>query len=359
MSIVSIIIALLVFSLLVVIHEFGHFIVAKKTGVLVEEFSVGMGPAIVSRQKGETKYSLRAIPMGGYCAMLSEEKKGFEGRTFNDKSILARMAIIFAGPFMNFVLAFLIVFVLLGYSGFVLPKAAALLEGYSAAEAGMEVGDEILSVDGRRVGVYEDLELILAGYDGKGSVPVVVRRDGEKITLNLTPMPAEDGSRYLLGITPEIKVGFYGESFPGYDRAGVFETIAVAGDTMVYHVKSTAVGLFRIFTFKASPDEMAGPIGIVEIIGDSYEAGMEYSSFMALANVLFLMALLSDNLGIVNLLPIPGLDGGRLLLLVIEALRRKPIPPEKEGVIHFIGFLLVIALMIFILYNDIAKLLFR
>ena len=355
----TIFIAILVFGFLVLIHELGHFLVAKKTGVLVEEFSIGMGPAILSHKKGETKYSLRCFPLGGYCAMLSEPKAHLPGRSFIEKSVPRRMAIIAAGPLMNLVLAFVIMLGLLGVSGFYLPEVASVLEGYSAAEAGLQPGDHIISVDGQRVGVYEDLELILGTYDGTGSMPVVVKRDGEKLTLQITPMLSEDGSRYLLGFSPVGKTGIWGASIEGLDSAGFFETLGVAAENLVYQIRSTAVGLFRVFTLKASSDEVTGPVGIVEIIGDSYEAGLEYSPWVAIANVLYLMALLSDNLALVNLIPIPGLDGGHLFFLIIEGIRRKPIPPERENAMHLVGLGLVMGLMVFVLFNDISKLLFR
>ncbi len=355
----TILIAVLVFGLLVLIHELGHFLVAKKTGVLVEEFSIGMGPALFSYRRGETKYSLRCLPFGGYCAMMSEKKPELPGRSFSEKNVLQRMAIMVAGPGMNLVLAFVILLGLLGASGFYLPRVNRLLDGYSAQKAGMEVGDTILSVDGQRVGIYEDLNLILDTYSGQGSLPVVVRRGSETVTLEITPQKTEDGSRYILGFSPVGKSGVFGKAIEGLERATLGETLRVSVENLVYQIRSTALGLIRVFTFRASADEVAGPVGIVEIIGDSYEAGLQYSPAAALMNVLYLMALLSDNLALVNLIPLPGLDGGHLFFLLIEALRRKPIPPERESLIHLIGLGLVMALMAVFLFHDVMRLLGR
>lgn len=352
----SIIIAIIVFSLLIMFHEFGHFAAAKLADVEVQEFSIGMGPALVSKKLGETKYSIRAIPMGGYCALLDDDEEGQSGRAMNDKSVPVRMGIIAAGPIMNFLISFAFVFILLGYSGYIDPVIDSLMPGYSAESAGLLPGDRILSLDGQHVNVYDDLSLILETYDGEGSIPILVSRDGQRLRFEITPMKEEGTGRFLVGFHPEIKLGFYSPPVEGYDRAGIFETIVTSGHTMVYHVSSTVKGVFRILTFRASADEVAGPIGIVSIIGEGYEEGMKFSPFLAFANILYLMALLSDNLGVVNLLPIPGLDGGRLFILLIEGIRKKPIPPEKENVIHMIGLCLVLLLMVFTLSNDIMKL---
>lgn len=354
-----VLVALLVFSILVVVHEFGHFILAKKNGVKVEEFAVGMGPILFSKKGKETLYSVRALPLGGFCRMMGEDDGCEDERAFNQKGILARISIIVAGPFMNFIFAFLLIGALLSCYGFYEPVILSLKEGYSAQEAGLEKGDRILSVDGESVLVYQDLQMIMEGMTGE-AIEVVVERNGERMAFEVIPKTDPNTGRYILGFVPDAKTALFdSEELPGYSKASVWETAKTSLKTMLFYVRSTVTGFIRIFTFDVPKEEISGPIGIIEVMGDYYEEGMKVSVWEAVGNMASLAALLSANLGALNLFPIPAMDGGRLLFLLIEAVRRKPINPEKEGMIHFAGFVLLMAFMVFIAYNDISRIFFR
>ncbi len=356
---VSIIISIVVLSLIVIIHEFGHFIVAKKSGILVEEFAVGMGPMIASKQIGETIYSLRAFPIGGFCRMMGEDSTGeIAERSFSDKSVWVRIAVVFAGPFMNFVLAMLLIVCITFTTGIVEPEVSALSEGYPAKEAGLQVGDVITKINQKGVYIYDDFQLAMAENKGE-AVDLEIKRNGEKLTKTIIPKQNETG-RYLLGFSPLVKAGMFssdeleGKSYP---KANLWDTISYSFDTMVFYVRYTAMGLARVFTFQAGKEEISGPIGIFQIVGDSYKEGIKHSVGAAVQSILYIGAVLSANLGVLNLFPIPAVDGGRLLFLIIEAIRRKPVNPEMEGKVHFAGFVFLMLFMVFVMYNDITKIL--
>lgn len=354
----NIIITLLVFTALVVVHEWGHYKVAVKNGILVEEFAIGMGPLIYSWYKGETMFSIRALPLGGFCRMLGEENGESDSRAFCNKSTWKRMAVVVTGPLMNFILCFVLVLGLTATSsGVILPEVSKVIEGTHAVEQGLEAGDTITKINGQKIHTYDDLFLVLEGCDGKDLAVEVKDENGNKEMLNITPS-AMDG-RWIIGFNPVVKTGLFEEKVDDYERISIGETIEQSVYTMVYYVKSVVVGFVRIFTFNINPEEVSGPIGIVEIVGDTVESGMEYGIGVAIKSVLSIMALLSVNLGVINLFPIPAMDGGRLVFLIIETIRGKAIDGEKEGFIHFLGFVLLMGFMLLIAYNDVAKLLFR
>lgn len=354
-TIFPIVLSILVFSILVIVHEFGHFILAKKNGIKVEEFAVGMGPLVFSKQRGETLYSVRAFPIGGFCRMLGEDDGCTDKQSFNNKGVLAKISVVVAGPFMNFIFAFILMFILLCSDGFVSPIVSNLSEGYPGAEAGIMEGDRIVSIDGQRISVYQDLQLIMMVNKGE-EINVVVERNGEKHSFNVIPKLSPETGTYIIGFTPTGSLGMFAKDVEGFEHANFFETIVMSFKTVVYSVKSAVVGFVRIFTFNVSKDEISGPIGIIKVIGDSYEVGLKESLWMAIKNMMYLAAFLSANLGALNLFPIPAMDGGRLVFLFIEGIRGKPINPEKEGMVHFMGFVLLMAFMVFIAYNDISRL---
>lgn len=361
----SIIISIVVFSVIIIVHELGHFFVAKKVGIRVEEFSVGMGPLIYSKQKGETEYSLRMLPLGGYCRMQGEADEEYTdmvdkdydpSRSFSKKTVLQRIAVIFAGPAMNFVLAFLLIFILLGMNGFLVPEVKSVNDNSPAYEAGLEAGDKIVKVNGKRILIYQDfspaVNLVATGQP----VNMVVVRDGEKTSLSVTPRLDEESGRYMLGFNFDGRYGLFSDKIDDFERSSILETAKADLGTMVYFVKSVVSGFVRIFTFQVKSEEVSGPIGIINTIGDTYEAGMAYGFKDALLNLFALSALLSTNLGILNLFPIPAMDGGRLAFLVAEGVRKKPVNPEIEGRIHLAGFILLMVFMVFIAFNDIVNL---
>lgn len=350
----SILISILVFSILVIVHEFGHFIVAKKNGIMVQEFAVGMGPLLLSKQKGETLYSIRLFPLGGFCRMLGEDEACADERGFQSKSVWARMSVVVAGPLMNFLFAFFLILCLVSTTLIVKPVIREVTKDYPAEAVGMQVGDKITKINGKGVYIYDDLQILMGTADGS-PMEVEIERDGNKQVYSITPTFSKADKKYVIGFSPLLLNGVFAKDAPGYPKASLLDTAKYSMDTMVFYVRYTAIGLAKVFTFNASKDEVAGPIGIFKIVGESYEAGIRDSVVTAIKNLAYLGAMLSTNLGVLNLFPIPALDGGRLLFLILEAIRRKPVNPEMEGRVHFAGFMVLIGFMVFIAYQDIAK----
>ncbi len=333
--------AILIFCILIFVHELGHFIAAKLLGIRVHEFAIGMGPKLWSRQKGETKYSIRLLPIGGFCALEGEDQSSTDEKALSNKPAWVKLIVMAAGAFMNVLLGLLLLFWLYGTAKTVVVPEVMTVETGSAAEvAGMQVGDEILCIDGRRIHIASDLYMARSQLTGE-ETEVVIRRGGEKIILSLTPDIKEAGAmmgvrlaqtKNTIGLT--IKTGFYSTVF--YARV----------------ILETFVDLLR---GKVAFSNMSGPVGIVSEIGSAVQdtAQNGWEGFM---NLLQLTILLTINLGVFNLLPIPALDGGRIFFVLIEMIRRKPLPPEKEGMVHFVGFALLILLSIVIAYMDVLKL---
>ena len=347
-----ILIAILLFSILVIAHEWGHFIVAKKNGIFVEEFAIGMGPLIYKKQKGETLYSVRLLPIGGFCKMLGEDTKledeDIDG-SFGSKTVLQRIAVISAGSIMNFVLSFIFVLIVVLGNGFAGTTVGVVLESSPAAEVGIIPGDRIISIDGVRLRTFQDIRFALS-HEAEGAIDLVIARDGQRLTKHLTPMYYEGA--YLIGFRPVAYSGFFNQEGVS---AGFFETINNAFWTVIHYIKLVLWTLTQLFTGNLSFQYLAGPVGIVSVIGDVYRQTIEVNIWRTVVQMLTLGALLSANLGVANLLPIPALDGARLVFLFLEAVRGKPISPEKEGVVHLVGFVLLMGLMLIVTFNDIAR----
>ena len=431
-TVISIIIALIIFGILVLIHEFGHFIVAKKCGVVVEEFSVGMGPRIVSRvAKSGTRYSLKALPLGGSCAMLGEDEDNMEEGSFNSKSVWKRMAIVFAGPLFNFILAFVISLIVIGFVGADTPKVTEVSKDSGAYEAGLRKGDLIKDFNDAYVGVGRDLYLeeyvnpikkgdkVNVKFERKGktktiefdpshitkymlgfshnngeSAPTVMKveadsaldeagakandvikkingteiKNGNELSayfvenpMDGTPVKLEikRGDKLInLTVTPK-KTDYYSSGFSynlKRDKKTFLGVIKYSFIELRYEVNAVLKSLKMLVTGAVSPDEISGPVGIVSVIGDTYKESSKQGAGITILSLLSLAIMLSANLGVMNLLPLPALDGGRLFLYIIEVIIRRPIPKDKEGMIHIVGFILLMALMVFLTFNDIRKL---
>jgi regulator of sigma E protease len=355
MSIINILLTLLIFSVLVLVHEAGHFTVAKMCGIYVEEFSIGMGPLIYSKTVGETMYSIRAVPMGGFCRMLGEDEDNKDNRAFNNKSVPARMAVIFTGPLMNFVFAFIAVFIVcITSSSIVQPYVTEVLANSNAAKQGLETGDKILKIGNESINTYQDLYLALDGCTGE-NLNVVVKRNDEKIHLKITPIKDDSQSRWIIGFRPLVKSGYFSGHVEGYEKVTMGEIVHESFFTMIFYVKSVVIGFVRLFSLSLSPDDVAGPIGIVQVVGQTVSSEMQYSLSAVVRSLLTISALLSANLGAINLFPIPAMDGGRLAFLIVEGLRGKPIDRNKEGFVHFIGFVLLVIFMLLVASNDILR----
>lgn len=346
---VTLILFIVIFGVVVISHEFGHFLLAKANGIHVVEFSVGMGPSLFSFQKGDTKYALKLLPLGGACMFEGEDgletKEGEIGEgSFLNASVWGRISTVVAGPFFNFILAFIIALVMVNLIVIRDPVATEVVEGGAAVEAGLQNGDRILSLNGEKVYLYEEILLFTQLYSG-GEVEVEFERDGEVVSTILSPKYDEASGRYMLGISNADFVELKG-----------LDGIKYAWYEMRYSIKMTYKSLGMLLRGKVTRQDVAGPVGIaVNLVGKTYENTKEYGWQNVLVNMLNITLMLSVNLGILNLLPIPALDGGRLVFLLVEVIRGKPVPPEKEGMVHFIGLMFFMALMVFLFFNDLSN----
>lgn len=350
---VTLIVFVLVFSIVVIAHELGHFLIAKLNGIKVLEFAIGMGPALVQFTKGETRYVLRLLPLGGACMFEGEdgvysskeeekENQKVEG-SFAEANVWARIATVFAGPFFNIILAFLLSLIVVGFSGSVKPTINSLMDGYPAQQAGLEVGDVITKIDGDRVYLQSEVTLISSMSRGK-TIEIEFLRDGEKHETMLTPKFSEEDNRYYMGFTIGEHVDCKG-----------LELIQYSFYEVRYWLNATIDSLLMLVQGQLSKDDLSGPVGIAVTIDETIEQTKPYGLSTTILTMINFAVLLSVNLGVMNLLPIPALDGGRLLFLLIEVVRGKPLPPEKEGIVHFVGFVALMILMVFVMYNDIAR----
>lgn len=340
----NIIIAILVFSIIVIFHELGHFLLAKANGVKVNEFSLGLGPTLFGVTKGETKYSIKLLPFGGACAMEGEDEESDNPRAFQNKSVWARMSVVFAGPFFNFIMAFVFAFIIICCIGYQKPILTDVMPGYATETAGMQAGDEILKMNGHRIHFFKEVSVYSFFHAGE-TVEVTFLRDGEKMTASVTPTWVEEEQRYVYG--------FYNDR--GYEKGNVFQNIGYAFCEVRYWVDYTFNSLKFLFTGGVSVNELSGPVGIVSSMGSTIQESAQTDGyFYAFLNILNWAVLLSANLGVMNLLPLPALDGGRLFFLIIEAIRRKKI--KHEAYVHAAGIVLLLLLMVVIMFNDIRKL---
>lgn len=429
----GIIVAIIVFSILVLFHEFGHFIMAKAVGIGVTEFSLGMGPRIFSFGKGETKYSLKALPFGGSCAMVGEDDPDEEApNSFGAKPAWARFLVVFAGPAFNIILAFIASLFLLGFGGINASTVHSVTPGSSAEKAGIVAWqDDVTAINGQKVTMGRELMLYLLANPLDGSpVTVTLERDGvtREVTIDphvkgyrvgITYIAGEDAAQ-LSSVTADspaekagLKTGDVVLSLNGtpiasgsamqqfftehpLDGAPIEFTVRRNGEDLTftmtpdpyetnelgfeayyvydewdgnilhlfrdgfretrYWLSYTFFSLKMLVTGKVGVRDLSGPVGIVSTMGQAVEAGVESGGLGdAALNVLTMMVLLSVNLGVMNLLPIPALDGGRILFILFEMIFRKPVPRKAESIVHFIGFILLMALMAVILFSDVLK----
>ncbi len=334
--------AIVIFSLLITIHEFGHFITSKMFGVKVHEFSIGMGPAILKWGKGETKYSIRLLPIGGYVKLEGEDGESDDEKALNNQPGWKKLIILAAGSFMNLLLGLIVAIIFVAPAKeVVLPVISDLVEDSPAQEAGLEVGDTIIEINGCNVHNLRHAQMLLFIYGPDGNINVGYERDGKEHHVKVKPVYYE--GYYLLGFT-----GTAVKNTP-------LRTIEHGYHEAVFTGKSIFIGLKRLVTGTAGSDEIAGPVGIVTVIDDAVDETKKDTS-TGINYLLYLLMNITISLGVMNLLPIPALDGGRILFTLIEMITRKKIPPEKEGIIHLIGFALLIGLLIFATYGDIVRL---
>ena len=346
--IVSVLIFFLIFGVLVTSHELGHFLVAKSGGIRVNEFFIGMGPTIWKKQKGDTLYSIKLLPIGGACVFdgmdpVAEEKGDYDEHSFLNAPVWRRIATLFAGPFANFLIAYILAVVLVSFSTWNFPVINKMTDDSAAAEAGMQPGDKFISVDGEKVYMAGEVTLISQFAEGS-PMDIVYERDGVRHETTLQPKFSEEDNRYYMGI-------YLGE----YGQIKGAQALKYAWYEVRYYFKTTYRSLALLVKGRLSKDDVSGPVGMVKIVDDTYEEVRPYGVSAVVLTMLSLTVLLSVNLGVMNLLPLPALDGGRLVFQFIEVIFGKPVPAEKEGFVHMIGMIALMGLMVFLLFNDISK----
>ena len=427
----KILIAILIFSVIIIFHELGHFLLAKRNGIKVTEFSLGMGPRLLSTQKGETRYSLKLFPIGGSCMMVGEDDDDDSEGSFNQASVWARISVVAAGPIFNFILAFVFAMIITSVAGYDPARVLQVEENSPAAKAGLQEGDIITEFQGRNIVLGRDLDsyMMLHGLKDE-DITLTYKRDGEKKEISFE---AYSENKYMLGFSyvptsdsaPEItqvvlngammeagvqagdiireingetiensqEIQEYWEKNPldgseislGIERDGEIQTLSLkpqmtkqidtgfvynlyrektnflgvlrySASEVRYWISNTIESLMMLIKGQFSVNDLSGPVGIIDVIGDSYEEAKEEGTVMVWLQMLYWAILLSANLGVMNLLPIPALDGGRLVFLAVEAVRKKKLDPNIEGMVHFAGFVLLMLLMAFVMFNDFRRL---
>lgn len=342
----GIIFAILIFSFIVFFHELGHFLLAKKNGIDVEEFAIGMGPNLISKEYKGTRYCIKLLPIGGLCMMGEDEEASDSPSNFNNKSVWARISVIAAGPIFNFILAFVFAVILTAMVGYDKPVVHHVEEGYPAYEAGIQAGDTIIKLNGKKINIFREINMYNQFNQGE-ETEIVYLHDGEKKSVTVAPKLDEELGYYRFGI-----------GGGAYTKANAFTALKYGVYEVKFWICTTVDSLRMLVTRKIGADQLSGPVGIVNVVDDTYQQSKSYGAFVVIAQLLNIAILLSANLGVMNLLPLPALDGGRLVFLFIEVVRRKRIPPEKEGYVHLAGMALLMLLMVFVMFNDIKRVFF-
>lgn len=448
----NIIVALLIFTVIIVIHELGHFFLAKKNGVGVPEFSIGMGPRIITYAKTKegnvvkflctqkefenrtdwqdvTKYSWKLFPIGGSCAMVGEDEENNAENSFNSKGVWARFSIVFAGPFFNFILAFVFSIIILSNSGIDYPVIRQIYDNQPASQAGLKEGDVVKSINGKKITIGREISTYTQLHPLTGDkVEIVAERGSETKTFSIDPYykaylfgfsyPSNekeapkisqvteggafesagikagdiiksaggisisnagelsntmnsvnqggedvkftierDGTTQEFTVTPKEYETYTLGFNAAFDEKGgsAFDIIKYSFVEVKYWITTTVASLGQLITGRLSMNDVSGPVGIVNVVGSAIDQSKSLGIMAVIIQMLYMSVLLSANLGVMNLLPLPALDGGRLIFILIEAVRGKPVDREKEGFVHFAGFVVLMLFMVFVMYNDIIK----
>ena len=349
----SIIVAVVIFSLIITIHEFGHFIAAKANGVKVNEFAIGMGPALFKKKKGETLYALRIFPIGGYCAMEGEDTESADGKAFCQKAVWRRMVIVVAGVCMNLILGLILIMVQTCMSDAIATTTISKFEDKAVSQqTGLKVDDKIIAINGMRIFTSTDMSYKFS-TDDDGVYDMVVVRNGKRVSLK--------DVKLATSVNEEGQVSIHYDFWVEPQKVTAGSVVAQAFKQTATDARLIYIYLADIIRGKYSLKDMSGPVGIVDSIGDVIDSERDektgkinWKSLMD--SILYFSSFISINVGVFNILPLPALDGGRFIFLLLEAIRRKPVPPEKEGMVHTIGMAALLLLMVVITVSDITKL---
>lgn len=326
------ILAIILFCVMIFPHELGHYIAAKRLGVKVNEFAFGMGPVIWKKQKGETLHSIRLFPIGGFCSMEGEDEDSDEPRAFNNKKPWQKIIILAAGSFMNVLCAILIMSIVVGVLGFTTTTIDTVSEGSPAETAGIMAGDEITAIDGQPIEAWTDVSAAIASAEG-GQIIMTVQRDGRTLEAAVTPEQTQDGA-YLIGITSRVS-------------HNPFRAVAEGTKSTWNITASMFQTLSQLFTGQLGADSLSGPVGMVQMVSQTTQYGWWYYGFLT--------ALICINLAIINMLPLPALDGGRIIFVIISMITGRPVSQKVEGTVHFVGIMLLFGLMAYVTFNDITR----
>ncbi len=328
-KILMIIVGLIMFMILILIHELGHFAVAKWTGIKVNEFSIGMGPKIKQTRKKETLYTIRVLPIGGYVAMEGEDENSSDPRSFENAKAWQRFLTILAGPLMNFFLAFLVLSILFALRGVPVAKVGEVLDKSPAMEVGLMEDDEILEINHIKINKFEDISKVFNETKDR-EVEIKINRQGQEKLLTIKPV--KEGANYLVGFAPK-----YERHIQSSIKEGFF--------TVGHLIRELWNGLKLLFTGQVGIDQVSGPVGVIQQMNNQAKEGA--------MNLMFFFAFISVNLGFFNLLPIPALDGSKLLFIIIEKIKGSPVNKKIEQNITIVGFLLLLALIFLVSMKDI------
>jgi regulator of sigma E protease len=331
----TIIIAIIIFGILIFVHELGHFTAAKFFGIKVHEFAIGMGPALFKKTKGDTKYSLRCLPIGGYVSLEGEDTPSDDEGAFCKKPAYARLIVLVAGAVMNIIIGFIVFVIIYAFAKQIqIPVIDKVVENSPAYVAGLMEGDRIVDINGSKVNLQSDVTYAIHKNGGKVADITVIRSGAEK-TFQIEPMLDKASNLY--------KIGFYSTIV---DVSPVLAVKSAYYNTF-FVIKLVYSSLVDMVMGRVSLSDISGPVGIVNEMGKAAQSGI--------LDILSLMALIAVNLGVMNLLPLPALDGGRIFFILIELIRRKPIKPEYEGYVHLAGLVLLLTLMVVVTYSDVLK----
>ena len=375
---VPILIFILILGIVVFVHEFGHFIMARRAGIFVEEFAMGMGPKLLAFRgkkkaknalEGEedvTLYTLRLLPVGGFCKMRGmEENIPNDPESMGNKSVFDRILVIAGGSAMNFILAFIIFTVLAFLGGFLTPTVIGIAEDSPAQAAGLQIGDRVTHINNTRVTLWENLRFTL-DMNGGQEMNVRIRRNSQRMTLTMTPQQGSDGV-YRIGFSPDVLVGFLDRNELvsneeiEFRRAGIGASVGNAVEMIGFNIRLPFRLLARLITRQPMPAGagVQSVIGIAGEVTEIYQITIQHGIMPTVLTMLSIAGLISVALGTMNLLPIPALDGARLIFLIIEGIRRKPVSQEREGMVHFAGFVLLMVLLVVVAGRDIVNLIQR